>query len=562
MTSASPLDLHALVGTVLPALPAGPARSALLVHLAAAVAAWPPGAPPARLPDLDEQLRTLDRSAPDSGKEKAQVQALHDAVLARWSPWDPAHAWGWDLLTRALQRPDAKAVRRLLAAPGAPDGATLSAHPLTAAIEGTSRKATGVTTATALGLALVAGDTLARAAVVQALLEHGANPNAPTTDGGPVPMGLVRGPHALAVLAAADARMTSDAASVLGWLPTRAAGLPQIQERLATWSAALAEGHPSLSAALQQHWPALVEGVGRVLAVALNDRDAERMGVARQLRALGRTWGQDCWRPAAGEPSLAGEWARASATGAVRPDPNQPPMKALKALSERAAPYDAFADGRVGLWGGQTTDGVPAGAWGLLLSLQRQPRPADEKRPPSFFPDGGEWAYDAVGAALDRVPVGPFLWRAVLELGTLLKRPEDRVRWRPWATRALARTAGPEGLAFLQGLSGAQKETFEELGRLPTMVAHDWRTHPPASTPEGLQDALTLFVWDGWRRPGAAALWSMAQAEGWPLDREKALAETQHPWAARNAGERPEWAALGLELTLPPGAPARPGPRM
>ena len=342
-----------------------------LEHLTAALAhdSLDPTPTPTRIAQWDSAFRKAQRrieaEQPGALPKLAAFAQARAALWRRWDPWhQPDNAWGWQALAEAVAAFDVPGMDALLDAPGAPDGAQLSAQRLPR--PGT-RAAGPAPVRSLLGWLVDPGSSAAdperRLALVKRLLARGVDPNAPTgdrdrtrsaVDGAEEPAMLKALLRAGGRLACADGNPWAD------WL-TPDLLLYRLRTQLAVWR----DDYPSdgrLRDALPQAWPTLV---GRFAArmVALHGRHGEPrlVDLIRSFRSLGLQWGQDVLNPRPGEPALWGEWDRAILTLAG--------SDALGSPWRQATPTSFLAADRVGMpdwgrpWPGRTQEGLSAAVW-------------------------------------------------------------------------------------------------------------------------------------------------------------------------------------------------------
>lgn len=570
MTSSLPsVDLLFLLSDVLPALKPGSVRTRWLKHELALLEAMPEGVPlkSARLVDtLLRDLLAKNQKTGVGGKEEGQVLAAwHALVLKRWSPWSAANPWGWYALSLALFEQKANVVQELLESPGAPSGEVLSTHRLPPPpAYNTENAKNRILSATALGWAMRAGNPRSphRLAVLNVLLAKGADPNLPVDDHGTTALGLVtEAKQAQAVMSAGG--KLGGSVGVISWIPSQPTkGLKVVSERLRAWSETIRAGSPQLEAELKQHWPAIIQRCAVLLARANETQEVLRLDVIRQLRGLGRLWGEDCWRPLPGQASLAGEWAKAAVL-CQSLDERQP----LQDMMRRKSPELIFANGKLGTWSGTTSDGVTDGAWGFVLALLCQEENAHRQGPASlkaFLSPGAAWDWKEMGRVTAQMHPSPLLWNALSLLSKTLGTGSERDVMKGWVSDAVERTQRWGWENPLARLSG--RKEWDLLGRLAALAAFEVRSAHQAGTAEHelqelTQGALVLMLWHGWRAPEAKPFLEFIESTGMGLDKPALAKAMKHPFAIANRNPTPVWEALSMEFSFAP-APVRPKVRM
>ena len=388
-----------LLERVLPDASSSRARIALSEHLIGLTAA-----------EADESLS--DRARTHFLAKKAHAAALQrndkpearaweaflTAFRERWPAWQAGKAWGWEAVAQAIHSPDVGMLKELLALPGAPGAQELSSH-LFPVLRFSKHESWGQEVALARALRLLDKEATSpkRLRVVSFLLESGADPSPTMAQEGISALAFTSHPQAARFLFQHGGRL--DVEGVTSWLPEKAGkNLLEVQNRLKTWSQELSKPsspHAGLTDNLQRGWPELMTGVARLLAKTTNTNAPIRLQIARQIRALGRHWKNDCWRAEGDQLSLAGEWSRhvlcRSAFGQVS-QAYAPEAKL------RSHPLDVFANGKEGVWSGVASDGRPAGAHGVLHHLLLD-EPSKDALAWELCWETQGWSLEALGGA-------------------------------------------------------------------------------------------------------------------------------------------------------------------
>lgn len=538
-------ELHGLLHVVLPDLTPGPARNVLIHHMGRLAAQGGP------VPDKIVQCwwaihRATLPARQMSGEEKALWTALRDHLVDTWSPW--REGWGWQALSTWVHHPIFNALDSLVALPGAPTLGDLSTRllPAPSQLPGKKNKqARAYQPATLMGVALRHERPHAEA-LVNMLLKRGIDPNAEVDSRGRVALSRATGSEMGLLLARAGARLPS-AQAVAGWVPDVVDDfLSLIQERLSAWTQAGKEANNLMLADIQKHWPELVRAVAQKMVPQPPSRREQVIGVARQLRALGRLFKNDCWRPGPEGVSLAGTWAQLSLTREVQ-DAALPGVQVVTTFMMPTV----FANGREGTWEGRSADGLPAGVWGLLMNLIR---PTSERVPQEeidlFRDPQRPWDWRLLGQALDQMSPSPLLWRA----GRGLERihdPQIKAMLPQWQEKILTRS-----LAAVKDKGDWNRpSTWESFSALGCSIAQRWIEVDPDQQVEKLelaQQLLELFVLGGWKRPHGERLLEVCDEKQWPVDKAR-LAKLMDEPLARAQGTRngvAPWDALRLSLSL------------
>lgn len=425
----SPIDLTPLLTQTLPHLAHGAGRMALLAHIRGIVEHDGALAPSAtQLCTWSQAIVSEQRKQAMSNaggkQEAAHLADAQAAIAARWAPWNPVLPWGWDALEGAVQKLDVAEVARLLDLPGAPR-AELNSH----------KTRSG---ATPLGAALgrkaeKGGEDSHRRSVVAHLLKLGADPNAPAGPNGEGAITIAPDQLTQALLLEHGGRMGGVAANPMAWMKSTTS-YDQIRARLSGWSDALRKNKsPALLEDLQQGWPQIVDSIGARLA--REDQGINgRQDVLRQTRALGRMWGQDCFRCETTEPSLPGAWARA----VMLEHCFVPLNDSLEKLRQMNMPGDVGGNHlrANSNWKGATIDGLGAGCWGMLMAASMvKARPLNrnllaeiaEQASPSPQDTAALW--ENVERAVEKIRNGPVLWRALTELEPVMAHYGHAAAW-------------------------------------------------------------------------------------------------------------------------------------
>lgn len=568
-----PLDLSAALSRDLPQARRGKASIALLEHLAATVArAVDPPPPPGRLADWEGQaasgVAARARDKAGGPGELAAWQAFHAAVLDRWPMWDPAHPWGWDVIARAVQHTDEPALTRALAAPGLP-AAELSTRALAhQPVPGRApARPTSPPPRPALGWLLgadrdagveIAGEAECRTRMLRKLLAAGVDPNRPCAPGAARPLALARRGELLRTLLAFGARL--DGQGEDEWFGPDIP-LEQARQQIGAWSQGLDAGGKAAQALaddLSGRLPRLTRQLGSCLARP--SRSPERLGLARDFRALARRLGVDPLRPATGI-SLVGEWARG-----VLLNPDAGP----RSVSSLAHPLVALPPEMVGPepFAGTTLDGVGPAAWAFLARLAGANR-KDLPDPARYGVDSPA-GWDRVHAAIREMdrqaphyPHAPMSWHVLARLGDVMAAAGQAATWRRWAHAAVSaalaeQQAAPRANLPRPWMIDRTPTRFHAATRWRSLVralVADWQAHPeehPATAPADLLCAMAMGGWTDLSLV-APVVQALPSGDG---PRVRAFLDTPLARLSAQGADAPQLRALEMALALPPPAPS------
>lgn len=562
-----------LLSHTLPALPAGPGRRALLAYLLTALEGYPDWTPtPQELLKWRSQLSVaplaVKTDSPRGAEEDARlVGALKQKMLKRWPVWGPAVTWGWEPLFQAAQGLHQVQVQKWLAHPNAPSPQELSTRLFPFAMGGKRAPAQ----VTLLGAALWGANAYAKSdelfRLVQVLLKKGVDPAAPVDSWGT--SAVEAAPTALVSRLLVKGSAGVSKPLLFGWIEPKAP-LEAIKRRLheVVTLYRSPEGQQGLPA-LEAGFPDLVERVALRLALHVptqpmaQDPRSDWFQITKQVRALGRIVGQDCWKPSPTGVSLAGAWARACVL--VAGDSR------YATTADRLNPVGSLLMGsHWNAWGGQA-GGLPARIWGQLalpLSSIRGQEQFDALQGPAQ-----DW--EGLSEALRCLPPSPHVWRVAVNWACLDRGMASdpllgvREKFVNEALGVLAPAVWSSGLQEEQrhALYGetmnhkaALKEALLRMGRnIGARVMADKTDQPEIE----VEKALALYVLAGWKDPqGAVRLVKWCRERSVPFDPARVVATMDSPFVSAQLREvSPSQRAAFLEMVLKPVTPKGPKPR-
>jgi len=557
------LDLSDLLTHSLPAMPTGRGRMALLTFLLNGLKTpsdWQPS-----VEELNRWNLVLAELAKPSSKpsspvapEEAELAAqVLTAMKTRWPVWGEGLEWGWAPLFGAVQGFSFKQARLWLNEPEPPSSKELSER----LFSFTSNGKSSPNQVTLLGAMLWSSQAPSRAdelfSGVEMLLKAGVDPSVRIDSWDSLALDVSPSADISGILVNGTARTHKRMA--FGWLDAKMT-FPAIQSRLSGLLELCRSNDASrVLPALKVGFPELVERFAMRLArhvptePALTNPKADWMQSAKQVRALGRLVGEDCWNPQEGGISLAGAWARASVI--VSSDPNF--------YGSRHDRFSVFRSAMMVLpcsvWGGQAF-GLPARVWGQMAYSQEKVQKPEWRQALQVEPA----AWDNLSSALRAFPSTVQLWRMSVDWGSGSHPPEALTAVRQaFGNHALSILVPgswkPEGplerqAALFGALSSSRnlaKETFLRLAKQEAFLV--MKGLLPASS-GGVERSLALHALSGFKDPGGIqqlARWCQENRIAVRLDRVRAAVDssfTVEPLGGWTSAQR----AAALELFIEP----------
>ncbi len=559
----SPVSLSDLLSHTLPALPPGKGRQALLAFLQEAVLTADEKPSAGELLGWSRQLEALSKTIEPT--EAPRLVGLRENLLLRWPIWGAEVPWGWKPLVESVWSCQPQHVRRWLQAHGAPSGVQLSSHWLSADLGARAPRSV-----TLLGAALWSPQAVQQSqralGVVRALLEAGVDPSLPVDSWNQTALEASSVPEVSRLLISSG---PSAHRMSFTWMEPNTSLHSAHQHLQALLTACQsAEGRkwlPSLALGFED----LVERTGQRFArLPLNPpsvlpgkpRSVQWMDIAKQVRALGRLVGQDCWRPTPDGISLAGAWARASLFTAV----SQPSHFAES--KQRLLPMGSDLENpHWNAWGGQFK-GIPARVWATLaLALRGLARPSSDLKP---SPD----SWSGVARELEALPRTIFSWRVAVDWHAKELSPEIQPLLEHLQKQmievlapAVPGSLSEEERAALEKEAIQNKKVSGEavlrMARNATMAVLEKDRLAPGI--EVLAErALLLHALTGFRDPAQVqrlATWVKNQQVEVSIARVRDALDSQY--AQRTVAWGPGQRQAALDLFLPPGVPGKKGPR-
>lgn len=562
-----------LFNHTLPVVPAGAGRRALLGYLAEALDGHPEWRPDAaelyRWHGLLEGMANGLKASQEAGAqtEISLTRALHTKVLARWPVWGVDCPWGWEPLFQATLGHHHRQVQKWLDHPGAPDGAALSARLFS--FPAVSKRSPP--RATLLGAALLKAEAGAKTdavfATVKALLRAGVDPGQAVDNWGT---------HAVDASPAAEvSRLLVKEAPVarlpllFAWLEPKTS-LSVVRSKLKEVSALCRspEGHAMLPA-LQAAFPDLVNRVAHRLALYVpteavgRSAQSEWFQVAKQVRALGRLVGQDCWRPQPDGLSLAGAWARASVMLASDP-------RYAGTQGRFPAMGSLLINGYWKAWDGQAA-GMSSRVW-AQLAYPLVPTGVRE-HPSTVSTTAQDW--EALPQAVAAFPVAPHLWGVAMNWTCLDPglNPDPLVAVKKSmaddALGVLVPDVWPcpfneeKRRALISETSAHKKTLREALLRMGRLIGARVMADQEENAPQEVEKALGFYVLSGLQDPqGVKRLLGWCESRAVAVDTERLRAVMESPHASVLLTDlAPAKREALLSLLLGPAIPAGPKPR-
>lgn len=357
------------------------------------------------------------------------VRAALVEVVTPWRPRENAQihtpGWGWAALQDAVIQHDTATIRVLLNAEHAPSSAEINKLIFTYEVEGEINQAPQIAKSNLAGMLVRSHNVGSRPKLleeaVSVLIQAGVDFNSPI------------GPGLLRPLAYSRFSSTFEA-MLQGGVSTNARGVDGVSALTQAFLNAhpaqhslmidsclkMAQDNPELVRQIRKDWPQLIEAWGRQLGGNRNSSSSDK-DLARVF-ALSSFVGMPLGSKKDDDPNLFASWARSKLAMIHKSSHNYQDIRRMSDWKEITSNLDI-----PNKWTGSTEDGIPNGAWGMMVSAQhesyRKSKSFSREMAGVFSANHGEEFWPGTLRLFEKLAQEPCTWQAVQILQSAIPRP-------------------------------------------------------------------------------------------------------------------------------------------